>query len=162
MANTEYRIIFEDGAKSKIEKPTASNKSDASPSVDTSDSDALRKGIAGYASINYAMSVVDKLATSEINTVELRTGHQELQQRMQFAYGIAKQGVGIVSGAIAGAGVGGAVGALVGAVVGVADTLIGVGIKQNQLNVQRSVENQELYFNRIRAGAGQDRTGKAR
>lgn len=158
MATKEYRIIFEN-ANAKMESPVASNKDAPDDSVENT-AENLTKGLKGYASLNYAVSVVDRVLSAQINTVELRTGHQELQQQMQFVYGVAKQGVGIVSGAIAGGTMGGAVGAVIGAVVGVADTMINMGIKSSQINMRKEIENQELYFNRIRAGAGQDRTGK--
>lgn len=158
MATKEYRIIFEN-ANAKMESPVASNKDAPDDSVENT-AENLTKGLKGYASLNYAVSVADRVLSAQINTVELRTGHQELQQRMQFAYGVAKQGVGIVSGAIAGGTMGGAIGAVIGAVVGVADTMINMGIKSSQINMRKEIENQELYFNRIRAGAGQDRTGK--
>jgi hypothetical protein len=161
MANKEYRIVFEDETESGIESPVARNKNAPSGTEDSSATQSISKALKGYAALNYAISVGDKLTMSTINTVELRTGHQELQQKMQFAYGTAKQGVKIVSNAVAGGLASGSwVGAVVGAVLGVADSVINLAIKQNEINMRREVEGQTLYLNRIRAGASQDRTGK--
>lgn len=159
MAKNTYYVVFENKDRT-VESPVASNKNAPSDSNEEQDLGAITKGLKKYASFSYAESVVDRVLSAKIDTVELRTGHQELQQQMQFVYGVAKKGVGVIKGAIAGGSVGGAVGALVGAVVGVADTMINMGIKSNQINMRKEIENQELYFNRIRAGAGQDRTGK--
>lgn len=159
MAKNTYYIVFENKDRT-VESPVASNKNAPSDSDEEQDLKALTKGLKKYASLSYAESVVDRFLSTKIDTIELRTGHQELQQQMQFAYGVAKKGVGIIKGAKIGGSVAGGVGAAIGAVVAVADTMINMGTKASQIDMRREIENQELHFNRIRAGAGQDRTGK--
>ena len=159
MAKNTYYIVFEnkDGEE---QSPVAKNKDSAGSSEYDKDIKALTKGVKGYATLSYAKNVTDRIVTSQLNMVSLRTGHEELQQRMQFAYGVAKKGVGIVEGAIMGGSVASGAGALIGAVVGLADTMINVAIKSNEIGVRQDLENQTLALNRIRAGAGQDRSGK--
>lgn len=161
MAKNTYYVVFEnntDGATS--EKPVAANKK--TQTQDEKNARALTKGVMGYASLSYAESVVDRVVTHQINTVELRTGHAELQQRMQFQYGVAKQGFDIVKNMVMAGSVFGVAGVAIGAVAGIADWGIGIAIRQSEINMRREVENTSLFYSRIRAGAGQDRTGNTR
>lgn len=161
MAKNTYYVVFEnntDGATNA--KPVATNKK--TQTQDEKNIQALTKGVMGYASLSYAESVVDRVVTHQINTVELRTGHAELQARMQFNYGVAKQGFDIVKNMVMAGSVFGVAGVAIGAVAGVADALIGIGIRQSEINMRREVENTSLFYARIRAGAGQDRTGNTR
>ena len=160
MAKNEYHIVFENKTTPDVESPTATNKD--STTQEEKDAKALTSKIKGYASFSYAESVVDRVISIDLNTVELRTGHQELQQRMQYKYGVIKQGFDIARNAFAAGSIFGGAGIVLGAVVGIADSLINVGIKQSEINMRREIENTSIYFNRIRAGAGQDRTGKSR
>lgn len=159
MAKNTYYIVFEnkDGEE---QSPVAKNRQSIVTDKDEENIRALTKGLRGYASLSYAMNVVDRVVTSNVNMVSLRTGHEELQQRMQFAYSVANQGAGVLMGAIMGGSLAGGVGAVIGAVAGASDKMINMAIKQNEINVRQNIENQTLALNRIRAGAGQDRTGK--
>lgn len=157
MAKNTYYVVFENGTDgATIENPVANNpKSQEEKAWGT-----LTNKIKGYATLNYAERVADKVISTTLSTIDLRTGHSQLQERMQFAYGIAKQGFDtVVNMAMAGS-MFGAVGVGLGAVVGITDTLIDIAQKQQIINANRSVENTSIYLNRIRAGAGQDRTGR--
>lgn len=161
MAKNTYYVVFEnntDGATAQ--KPVASNKK--SDNQDEKNMQALTKGVKGYASLTYAERVADKVFTHAINTVELRTGHVELQQQMQFAYGVGKQAFDTVKNMVMAGSVFGGAGVLIGGVVGVADWGISTALRQSEINMRREVENTSLFFARIRAGAGQDRTGNTR
>lgn len=159
MAKNTYYIVFEnntDGATAK--KPVASNKK--SDNTEEKNARVLTKGIKGYASLSYAESVIDRVATHNINTVELRTGHAELQQRMQFQYGVAKQGFDVLKNAVMAGSIFGGAGVFIGAVAGIADWGISTALRQSEINMRQEVENTSLFYSRIRAGAGQDRTGR--
>lgn len=161
MAKNTYYVVFEnntDGATS--EKPVATNKK--TETQDEKNARALTKGIKGYASLSYAESFVDRVATHNINTVELRTGHAELQARMQFNYGLGKQGFDIVKNMVMAGSIFGGAGVALGAVAGLADWGISIALRQSEINMRQEVENTSLFYARIRAGAGQDRTGNTR
>jgi hypothetical protein len=161
MAKNTYYVVFENTTDgSTPQSPVASNKK--TDNEETQRIKDLTNKATCYALVNYAESAVDMVATYRMNTVELRTGHAELQHRMQFQYGVAKKGFDIIknmsmAGSIAGAG-----GVFVSGIAGVADVLVNVGMRQAEVNMRREVENTSLFFARIRAGAGQDRTGNTR
>ncbi|MBQ3040847.1 MAG: hypothetical protein IJD42_04535 [Clostridia bacterium] len=57
----------------------------------------------------------------------------------------------------------GGAGVALGAVAGLADWGIrSIALRQSEINMRQEVENTSLFFARIRAGAGQDRTGNSR
>ena len=159
MAKNTYYVVFENNTDgTTVQSPVAEGKK--GKTQEEKNRDALLKGVKGYASLNYAESVVNRIVTSKINTVELRDGHAELQQKMQFVYGGIKQGVDTVKSMIVAGSIFGGAGVALATVAGVADYLISVSIRQGEINARKSVEDTSLHFARIRAGAGQDRTGK--
>ena len=77
-----------------------------------------------------------------------------MQERAQFAQKVFNDGLGILeSGVVAGLATGNVVGFVVGVGVGLVSK--GINIMQNQIriNTERSVENQSIQLNYIRAGA---------
>lgn len=120
----------------------------------------LPKQLQGLAIYGYAKSVMNRLAQSSINTVVLRTGHEELQQRIQFTYNIANRGLDLVTSAITGASVGGPAGAIVGVAMNLVSAGVDLAIRQNELNISRQQENTTIFLNQIRIGAGGGRIGR--
>lgn len=165
MAKNTYYIVFENNAEEKKkQKTTASNKSSTNEDDENSrigDPEDMVKGLKRYASAGYAISLADRVISPQINTVSLRTGHEELQQRMQFTYGFIKQGASVVQNAVAAGTLFGGAGAVIGAVVGIADSLINISIKQGEINTKRQVENMTIALNNIRMGTRQDRGGRS-
>ena len=158
MAN-EYVItlINDTGAGTGEQKAVASNKSDDG----TQKNDAkLPKQLGGLAMYGYARNIISKGIQSRINTVSLRTGHEELQQKQQLAYNIANQSIDIATSIIIGAKTGGAVGAAIGAVLSLGSKAIDYGIRTNEINIARQQENMSQFLNQIRIGAGGGRLGR--
>ena len=89
----------------------------------------------------------------QISTVELRTGNSERQARMQSAYSIASQVIGIGESIWLGYKVGNVPGAIAGAILSVANTGIGYIQQQNIINLQRGLENQTIAMLNVRSGA---------
>jgi hypothetical protein len=141
-----------------IPKAWATNQS-SSGEAETPTS-KLPKQLQGLAIYGYAKSVMNRLAQSSINTVVLRTGHEELQQRIQFTYNIANRGLDLVTSAITGASVGGPAGAIVGVAMNLVSTGVDLAMRQNELNISRQQENTTIFLNQIRIGAGGGRIGR--
>lgn len=158
MENNEYVITIINGTNSK-DKPqaTASNQSDDGTQKDKNE---LPKQLGGMAMLGYAKNIASRVIQSNINTVALRTGHQELQQKQQFIYNTINRGLNIATSIALGAKTGGAWGAVAGAVIGVASTGIDIAIKQNEINIARGQENTSIFLNQIRIGAGGGRMGR--
>lgn len=159
MAKNTYYVVFENNSANVEENnsPVATTPANAGTTGDKA-LNAVKK----YASLSYAVHIADKVVSNRIGTIELRTGRTEMQQRMEFAYGATKRVVGMGATIATGAMVGGGVGAVVGAIIGVTESLFDIGLRQNEIDIKRRNEDVSIYLNRIRAGAGQDRTGKTR
>jgi hypothetical protein len=119
---------------------------------------AIAKGISAY---HYAKSAADIAISSQINTIELRTGRSQLQARMQTSYDIGKRiwniGESIAIGAMLGGGVPGAV---IGAVGSIASQGISLALEQYNLDLQKTVDDIGLKQMQIRAGTGGNRVGR--
>lgn len=95
---------------------------------------------------------VDQMVSQKVTTVTLRTGAQELEERMSVKVQIGQTVWGIASSAATGALVGGLPGAIVGGLLGVATTAIDLSNKQKEIDLQKSVENVGLRYMDVRAG----------
>lgn len=121
---------------------------------------ALRKYVASQ-TISVFLGNVKGAITSNIGLV---TGKAELQERINFGFEVAQQGVNTYKNAAAGATVFSAAGLSggVGAVVGVALTAISYGInlafKQQQLNISENLENRQISQTLSRNGAGYNKS----
>ena len=121
---------------------------------------AIGKGLISYRS--YVKPFVNQLVSQQISTVSLRTGAQELQDRLSFGYQMVQSGVNMVESIAIGAMMGGAAGAVVGAVTSVVTTAISYANKQQTINLQRDVENASLNNMAVRAGGSLASFSKSR
>ena len=127
-----------------------------SKTVDDKLTERLQKMLAPAAIIGGTKRIVDTVATYQHGLIEVRTGNQELQQRVTFAYNTASGFVGsAISGAMAGTAIMPGVGTAVGAVLGVAKEFVSMGMntmmKHGSLNEQRRLEQmqQNLAVQRV-------------
>lgn len=118
------------------------------------DSNNVLGDVKKCAAVGFAVASVKKVVSHNINTVSLRTGNVEMQERMSFAYSMVSGAVSLGLSVYAGAKVGGAVGAVVGAAIGLGSTAIDLVQKQDTLNLQRANENISRNLAQIRMGAG--------
>lgn len=107
---------------------------------------------------------LDNVKGSISSNIGLVTGKSELQEKVNFGFEIAQQGVNTVKNAAAGASVFAAAGLSSGwgAVIGVALSAISYGInlafKQQQLNIQEGIENRQINQTLSRNGAGYNKS----
>ncbi len=152
-------IVNKTSNKDKEEKKqaVASNQSNDGKQDKTG---KLPKQLGGMAMLGYARNIVNRVWQSNINTVPLRTGHEELQQRQQLIYNVANRGISIATSIALGAKAGGPWGAVAGAVIGIGMQGVDIAIKQSEINVAREQENMSIFLNQIRMGAGGSRIGR--
>jgi hypothetical protein len=108
------------------------------------------KGMAAYHTVK---SFATQVVNHEVSMVQLRTGSNELQERANFINQTVQKGIGILEGGIAGAMVGGLPGFLIGTTLSLMHSVIGYGQAVNRLNTERTLENQSIMMNFVRAGA---------
>jgi hypothetical protein len=160
-----YRIVItnETGSQEKP-KAVATNNANATettgPGKGKGSTTEVGTGIKTMAIIGYAKSIINRVWSSSVNTITLRTGHEELQQRHQFIQSTVNRGINLVQSVIAGASTGGPVGAVVGAVASIGMGVFDLGMKSYELNLARQQENVSIYFNQVRIGAGGGRMGR--
>lgn len=113
------------------------------------------------AAYSYAKRAVDKGVSHYVNTVELRTGQQLYQERMQFAVNTGQKLWSIGEAAVLGFMTGGPAGAVAGAAIGAATMVISSAIdyelENSRLKTARRVEQVGLSGAAVRAGCGGNR-----
>lgn len=163
MPNVNYIITIRDstsGSAKTKPKSTASTANGSSVKNNGAESGGNKRGM-GLAAYHYAKQAVNTVLTAEVNRVELRTGHQRLQERINFGYSTVKSVFDIGESLFIGAMFGGVAGAAISATATVATKLFGIAMAQQDLNIRREVESIGIRFANIRAGAGGDRTGNS-
>lgn len=161
MAENEYVIVLRNDTpqEDKKKKAVADNKDNIGKSEKTG-LESLEKYVKPMAMIGYAKSLAERLGGSYVNTVTLRTGYEEKQQRAQMYLSLASRGANILMSIGAGAMVGNVPGAIAGAVIGIANEGINMAIRQNEINIARQQESTTIFLNQIRMGAGSRREGR--
>ncbi len=151
-----YKIVIQTqgGDSSAPKNPIAGDNNQSKQTTPSIEQQRDKSSVVGYIAYKkYVAPFVKQGIQYSISTVGLKTGNMERQQRMQSAYDIGSQVVGIGESIAMGAMVGGLPGAVVGAVMSTATTLIGVAQKQNTLNINQALENQQISMLNARSGA---------
>lgn len=154
MAQYVLTIKNETGGGGGRPSRPASPSTENTPSNSGWNSGGKKIGISAY---GIAKRVVSSAWQHNIRITSLRTGQNELQQRMQAAYDIINRGTGLIEQIAIGALVGNLPGAIVGAVTGLAFQGIDIMRTAEQFIAQRSVESIGLELSNIRAGVGRER-----
>ena len=156
MATYEFVIKNESGGPPSPTAPDGTPKKQKNQNTD-----GINPRRAAIASYGIAKQVANTLYTHHVNTVELRTGNSEYQQRLQFHKDIMDRSVNILESIAAGAIIGGGVpGALIGAATSI--SMMGIQVAQNsdRIITQQSLENISIGLANVRAGAMEDRQGR--
>ena len=156
----EYVITFINETGSGTEEKNKAVASNQSNDGTTNNKEKRIKQLGGVAMYGYAKRITNKAIGSYINTVSLRTGHEELQQELQLIHNVANRGLSIVESVVMGAKVGGGWGALAGAVIGLGMQGVDIAMRSNEINISRQQENMSLFLNQIRIGSSGGRTGR--
>lgn len=112
-------------------------------------------GVAYHTAKSFATQVIKY---EVVDTVQIKTGSKEMEQRAQFAYSIGEKAFNLVeSAAIGWVVTGNPLGALAGAALSGLHTAIGYIQAQNTINLNKAVEGVSLDMNLMRAGGGGSR-----
>ncbi len=159
----EIHIILPQG----LERSSAVAKSGANASAqqDGDDKALTAKDMVGMAKKVVAYTGVKRIAdayvTHRINTVSLRTGATEYEQKLQFYYSEGSQAVGSVASIAMGGVMGGPAGAAVAAIgVGLNYIMKFIGWAQSadKIQMQKDLEDISLNMQRVRMGLSGSRS----
>ena len=131
---------------------------------DAAKKDKAMAALGQYVSSQTVSVFLGNIKSTVSTNIGLKTGKTELQERINFGMEMAQQGVNTFKNAAAGATVFAAAGMSgpLGAVIGVALSAISYGIniafRQEQLNIQASLENRQINQTLGRNGAGYNKS----
>ena len=148
-----YKIVItsQGGGSSAPKNPIAGDNNQSKP---TSNEEEKNKDIGVYVAYKkYVSPFLKKGLQYQISTVALRTGNSERQQRLQSAFSITSQLVGIGESIYVGAKVGGAKGAVIAAAISTATAGINLVQQSNTLILKEALENQTINMLNVRSGA---------
>lgn len=94
----------------------------------------------------------DKIITSEISKVNLRTGAAEYEQRLSASYSAGKQIIGAGAALAIGAATGTLPAVALGMVMSSINKALSISQKASQLNMEHSLEDISINMQNVRAG----------
>ena len=166
MADITYRIIIEQNASGQSggmirqESPIAKTVDGEDSKNPLSEFLQQGKSVRKMAPVVYAKKFAEKTVTTLISRIDARTGNIALQQRLDFCYNTTKSLLdagGLMLGGIATANPM----AVVAGAISLTTMGINMAIEQENININRRVENVGMNMANIRAGAGGDRNGRS-
>ena len=169
MADVTYVISIRDDTSGKGSTPgVASTDSNTGVAPTTSGESASPKSsgfnISKSAGVMMGVAAVKKVgnrvATTYISQIGVRTGNVTLQEKLAYDKGVAMRVIGIGTTLIVGVATGNplAIAAGVGSAISWG---VDIAVAQEQLNLERAVEHIGIQQANIRAGAGGDRSGRS-
>lgn len=153
----EIRITLPQGtekesAVAKSAANTSTGQDSREPSTTAKDMIGMAKTVVAYTG---AKRIAESYISYNINTVSLRTGATEYEQKLQFAYNEGSRAAGSIASIAMGAAVGGLPGATIAAVgVGLSYIMKAIGWAQNaeKIQMQKDLEDVSLQMQRARMG----------
>ena len=113
-----------------------------------------------FAPVAYALKYADLAIATEINRVELRTGHSTLQEKLNYEYSMAKRIAGAGATILGGILTGNPLVAVAGA-MSLVNTGVQIAIAEENIRIAREVEGIGIEQANIRAGSGGGRYGRS-
>lgn len=152
-----YQLVIENkGGTGKNNSPIAKdqNQSDSDKGKGLLSQEGAKAYLGAFAAYTKVKSFADQIYAHEVSLVELRTGSKEAQDRANFTREMVTRGVSFVeSGMMTALVTGNVAGFAIGAGLSLTQTLVSYALNQDRINTQRTVENQSIQLNYIRAGA---------
>ena len=153
MPDVEYRIVITNNTSFAKDKEPIAGNSGGSVSTNTSkNEDNSTRSVWGYVAYKKVQNVASQIISGEIGLVSVRTGRQEQQAKMQFAYDAVSRGIGLAESIAVGFAAGNVAGAVAGAALNIGSSLIGYFINAEKLRAQENLENISLGLLRGRTG----------
>jgi hypothetical protein len=164
MAERQYVITIKNETDEDASRQTTAPTPDGGGTGQGSKSDEEKnfKFTKGTAFKAFAINTAKKAFSTQINTIALRTGYEEKQQEMQFAYSAVNRGATMLGAIGIGAMTGNLGMALIGSALFIANDAVNYFQRKQEIEYARAVENNSIFLNQIRMGAGSNREGKTR
>lgn len=174
MPHNVYMYIIknetQDGSNSsnKAVAPTSPSsktpsKPQAEPESQQSTSGQIMKTLKNNLVVREAVSIAKSELLYQANTVELRTGTKDVQQKIDFQVQMANMGLSVLGSAVAGFATGGLVGAAAMAGISVLTQAISFAQSTSQaqrtIDIKQSIENVSIGQQLVRAGSRGSRGG---
>lgn len=145
----------------------SASSSNGTPDTTGGDKTGSGSDIFGKVYKSIVVREVVQVAKSELmykaNTVELRTGAKDLQQKVDLQIQLGNAGLSMLGATVAGFIAGGAVGALAGAGLSLLSqtisTVQSISQAQRTIDLKQSIENQSIASQMVRAGSRGSRGG---
>lgn len=141
-----YTITLENTADSASNSPIAGQKEQKG----AAGAKVAVKALVAYNT--WVKPFVKPLVDFQVQTISLRTGASEMQQRIQFAYDMGKNAIGIVASIAGGFAIGNVPGAIIGALIGISSNALNYAVKDKQLRYEANLEEISLRGLNRRAG----------
>lgn len=152
MARYEFVIKNGEGGSGNYSGTPRSSDKGVTPTKNSSK--PLIKGVSLY---GMGKSLINSVISHNINIVSLRTGQEEMQERLSYGYKMATMAFGAFENIAIGAMTGGLLGAGIGAIYTFTSYGLEVAKKQATIDLSRSLENISIGMANIRAGANGNR-----
>ena len=154
MENRNYTILIKaEDVKKESAISGQSSGGETSDAKETASKGQLKGLAVGLTAAKKIKGYVNTIVNHEVSMVGLRTGSNEMQERASFINQAVNKGVDMLMTIGVGAATGGVVGALIGVGIGVVETAVGYAFAQDRLNTERTIENETIRRNYVRAGA---------
>ena len=146
-------------AKSAPVSPTSAGET-SEKSRETGFLESAKK-IMKVAHVGYALNVAKQLVVAEQNRVAIRTGHQLLQEKINYTYGQASKAIALGAATVGALASGNAPLAAVTLATGLISHAVNYSLQSENLRIQKTVEDIGIAEANIRAGAGANRRSRA-
>ena len=151
MAEYTIRIINDTGGGAYTQTAPTPEGNNAASNKEPSTKDIARPI---FATVALAKKIVQPMIAQQVNTVSLRTGSEEYQQRQQLIYDVASRGFSVAESVAAGALLGGGVpGAVIGFVAGLGMQGLQLITQTATMQLKQNEESVNISLANIRAGA---------
>jgi len=152
MAEHNYTLTIQMGSEGGSQSPIAgqSNQAQETPSEGGFTAQTAVEALVSFKA--FVEPIVQPMVDGYIQTISLRTGSQEAQDRIQFAYKVGAQVKNFTKNIVMGFVVGNIPGAIAGAVTSVFSTALNYAKESRRLSYEQSLESVTLRGMNVRAG----------
>lgn len=152
MAEHNYTLTIQMSSDGGSQSPIAgqSNQTQETPSEGGFTAQTAVEALVSFKT--FVEPLVQPVVDGYIQTISLRTGSQEAQDRIQFAYNVGGRVKNLAKNIIIGARVGSLPGAIAGAAASIFSTVINYAVESKRLSYEQSLESISLRGMNVRAG----------
>lgn len=148
-----YSLVIELRSEGNEQNPIAGQSNAPQTTPNSSDKATPQSAVKALVSFNsFVKPFVKPFVDQHIQTISMRTGAEETQQRIQFAYSIGEQAIGLGASVLTGFILGNVPGALLGASTSILTSMVNFAKAVNEIDLAQSLEAVSLRGMNVRAG----------